>query len=496
MARLLQILAGLAVTAGATAGANAGPARFGGADDDNKQTVEVRLLKILKDRGVIKESEYDELIRVGAQMRAEDTITSAAIERELAELSEKVSLQSEAKRTAPDTKISYKHGSGLTVSQGDDFSMTIGGREQVRFSYISADGNTSAGQDDRASFDIRRARLYLKGNAIEKQLTYYLQIDFATDSGKLLRDAWLNYEFDRALQLRAGQMKRPFSRQNWTSAGDLQIVDRSSTVERFRSVAGDRDVGVLAWGTFEDDNMFEWYAGLYNGDGLNNGTPNAVNLGPASSGLNVANSSNNDSSGLEAVARLAFNPMGQVTYTESDLDLTETPKLGLAVQYDFNPEHRGNPLGLLGIPAGHLPSYDVHTFGGEIAFKYQGLFLTAELYHREISPTDRLDDLPGFHTVTEDGWFAQGGYFAGTEKGKGPEFALRYSQIDFDQDIFPASAAGGSTKIDDFTAAFNYFWAGHALKLQLAYTYRINRLHGMAADDEHQILQIQAQLKF
>lgn len=496
MPRLLQIFAAAAALSGVVTNIYAAPFVCG-SDDDTKETVENRLLKILRDRGVLKDSEYDELLKLGAAMRAEDTITSSAIEREIAELAAKVERQQggEAKKTTPDTKVAYKLGNGITVSQGDDFSMSIFGREQIRFSHIAADGRTSAGQEDRDSFDVRRARLFAKGYVLSKLLSYQIQFELAAAASPL-RDAYLNYEFEKWMQLRAGQMKRPFSRQNWTSAGDLQFPDRVSVVERFRSIAGDRDVGAMLWGTFEENSIFEWYFGLFNGDGSNSGTPNAVNLGPASTGLNAANASNNDSSGLETVARIVYNPFGQPSYSEGDLDLTDTPKVAFGLQYDFNPEHRGNPLGLTGIPGTHLPSYDVHTFGGDFTFKYQGLFFTTEAFHREINPTDRLNDLPAFRVSTEDGWFVQTGYFTGQEKGKGAEVALRYGQIDYDQNIFPATGLGGTTKTDDLTAAFNYYFAGHNVKLQIAYTYRTNNLRRIDANDEHQVFQVQAQVKF
>ena len=167
--------------------------------------------------------------------------------------------------------------------------MTIGGYMQIRFTYIDAAGATSQGQDDRASFDVRRARLDINGFAFTKDLEYKILYELATTPG--LRDAYLDYRIADELHVRAGQMKRPFSRQQWTSDMDLELPDRVSAVERFRSVVGDRDVGLLGWG-FIEKQLFEWYLGIYNGDGLNNGTPNIVNLGPNATGLNVANSSN------------------------------------------------------------------------------------------------------------------------------------------------------------------------------------------------------------
>ncbi len=495
-APLRPILAA-ALAALAAAGTAPSVRAHGAKDDERKPSVEVRLLRILKDRGVLSASEYEELIGLGDQMRREELLTSASFERELAALSERLEHRSAAQSQPAEVRLSYKHGDGVTVASGDRFAFTIGGREQIRFTYLAPDGKTSAGQDDRASFDIRRAKIYLKGFAVAKELTYQLTVDPTSVTGNTVRDAYLDFQIDPALHLRGGLQKRPFSRQNWTSSGDLQFVDRVSVVERFRGLGiGDRDVGAMAWGTLGANSLLEWYAGLFNGDGMNNGAPAAVGIGPNAGGLNVSNSSNNDSSGLEAIGRVVLNVNGAPGYSESDVAMSQDPRAAIALQYSFNPERRGNPLGIMGIPTGVLPTYDIHTFGADVAFKYEGLFFTSEAYYREIRPSGRLDDALVFNTATETGWFVQGGKFFAVDREKGPEVAIRYGQIDFDQNIAPAAPIGGTTKIDDLSAAFSYYFAGHALKLQLAYTYRVERLHGLGQHNEHQILQVQAQLKF
>ncbi|MBI3820644.1 MAG: hypothetical protein HY286_18300 [Planctomycetes bacterium] len=496
MSRLLPIFAVAAAAAGVTAHAFALPS----GDDDKNATVEVRLLKILKERGVIKENEYDELLKLGREIRAEESMTSAAIERELADLSEKMLRQADAKKADPETKVSYALGKGVTFSQGDAFSLNITAFLQPRFSFIAPKGPTKSGNDDRASFDLRRAEIVLSGNLLNKDLTYKLQFDPAPVAGSPLRDAFVNYRYIPELQIRAGQMRPNFSRQNFVGSDNLEVIERSSAIEVFRSVVGDRDNGVMLWGEL-DHELFEWYAGVFNGEGLNNGTTSAANIGPASSGLNVANASNNDSSGVNAKARIVFNPNGKPGYTEGDLELTDTPKVSFGVAYDHNPERRGNPIGIAtgvgGIPAGQLPNYDVDTWEGDFALKYRGLYISAEYFYREIAPTGNLQGFPGsFNTSTMTGGYAQAGYFMGEEKGKGAEVALRYSTIDWDQNIAPASVKGGVTKLDDYTAAFNYYWLGHSLKFQVAYTYRVEDIRGHNPAGIDQIFQAGLQLKF
>lgn len=470
-----------------------------GSDDDKNNTVETRLLKILKDRGVLSEKEFAELRDLGAQLRSEDLRTNAAVEKEIADLAESLRQQSqEAKKSSEDAvKFSYKQGKGVTFAYGENFAMTMGGAIQARFSGIQADGPTSAGQEDRASFDIRRLRIWWEGYTFTKDLEYKVQVDFAVNNS-ILRDAYINYRFAPEFQARLGQMKRPFSRQQWTSATQLEFVERASAVERFRSgQAGDRDVGAMLWGEANEKKL-EWYAGVYNGDGLNNGTPNPDNLGPASSGLNVANQSNNDSNGLEAVLRLVYNPFGPVGYSEGDLERSVEPKLGIGIQYAYNPERRGNPMlippGPGGIPAGELPQYIIQTAGFDMAFRYAGLFATGEYYWRSINPSGALADNPqSFGYSTESGYFGQVGYFFGEEKNKGLELAGRISVLNFDNEITLVDA---STGIHDYSAGATYYFAGHNVKVAMTYTYRANSYRGTKETEQDQIVQFQVQVKF
>ncbi|MBI3820643.1 MAG: hypothetical protein HY286_18295 [Planctomycetes bacterium] len=501
MPRVLQIFAAVAAVAGVASLTSANAVRNFGADDDkNKETVEVRLLKILKDRGVIKENEYEELLKLGKEMRTEDTLTSAAIEREITELRDNISQAVAAKKADPGVQVSYKMGDGVRFQQGDSLNMVISAYVQPRFTFVSPKGSTGTGNDDRASFEVRRTEMKFEGSIFDRDLTFKLQFDPAATAGTPLRDAYINYKFDPSFQVRAGQMRRAFTRQNFVGSCALQIIERSSATEVFRQVVGDRDDGVMFWGTFGDGQLFEWYGGAFNGEGLNSST-GATNIGSASSGLNVANSSNNDSSGVDLMGRIVFNPFGTPGYTEGDLDLTRDVKLAIGAGFDHNPERRGNPIGIAtgvgGIPAGQLPNYDIDTWEGDFSLKYQGLYISTEFFYREISPAGNLQGFPGsFNTSTMSGWYAQVGYFVSDTRGVGPEVALRYSTIDYDQNILPASVAGGDTKIDDYTAAFNYYFAGHSLKLQTAYTYRIEtlRMHNPQGIDH--IFQAGLQLQF
>src|SRR5262245_55671898 len=113
MARLLQMLPVAAVVAFAAVTVS-GRSFANGSDDDKKETVESRLLKILKDRGVLKEDEFNELTQLANKMRAEDSMTSVALEKELAELAARVERNAQDKKEGPpEVKVSYRPGKGL-----------------------------------------------------------------------------------------------------------------------------------------------------------------------------------------------------------------------------------------------------------------------------------------------------------------------------------------------------------------------------------------------
>lgn len=132
------------------------------------------------------------------------------------------------------------------------------------------------------TFDIRRARLDLKGD-LTGRLDYRLQAEFAGTSVKLL-DAAIGYSFDPALKMTAGQFKIPFSLENLTPSPKLETINRSQVVEalvaRGKDVIGNqngRDIGVQASGGFfqrEGAYLFDYAVGVFDGAGINTADTN------------------------------------------------------------------------------------------------------------------------------------------------------------------------------------------------------------------------------
>src|SRR5690606_30757323 len=141
--------------------------------------------------------------------------------------------------------------------------------------------------DDKGSFRIRRAKTKLDGWVYTPNLQYELQMSWADSSP--LEDANLNYDFPggkQAAMLKVGRFKVPFGRQELTSSGSQQFVDRSIVSNEF---AKGRDNGIQLWGT-PNGGVIDWRVGIFNGAGR------------------TATSNDNDS--YQYNARVAWQPFG------------------------------------------------------------------------------------------------------------------------------------------------------------------------------------------
>jgi phosphate-selective porin OprO and OprP len=454
------------------------------AQEGAPKTVDGKLLEILKRRGVIDEAEFAELKTLEA-----DLVRQADRESELnAKIDE---MTARLVQDAP--KTAYKPGAGFSWKTADGlFSLNIGGRMQVRFTYGIDDDN----DDDLQDFATQRVRLWLKGVAFDPKLTYEIQFDVngdlpkgsvspgtvATsggsdgnsdgniDTGSIstasasftgadrlveLKDAFLNYEISgKAFQLKGGQFKVPYSRHQLTSSGRQSFVDRTTTDPIF---APGRSKGAMFWGALggEKNDLFEYNAGAFNGEG--------------------ENLPNNDD-GLMWAGRVAVNPTGAVAYSESDLRPEEDRPfriaLGVNALYHQNDNRTAN-------------NDDAWSIGLDLTAMWCGFFFTGEFHHREVDPTGALTS-----DTDIDGWFAQLGYMIVPQTF---EIGFRVAEVDWD---YAGSPSGTSpTGQREWLGVLNYFWHDHNLKAQLDFGHVEARTFNANAEDEWR-LRVQVQLVF
>ncbi|HVT43770.1 MAG TPA: porin [Thermoanaerobaculia bacterium] len=307
----------------------------------------------------------------------------------------------------PAMKFGWKDGK--TSFETDNAQLNISNRIQIRFTQEDPEVG-----DSRGSFRIRRGKTKFDGWFYSRNLTYELQLNWP-DTANPLEDANLNYAHTKAFQIKVGQFKVPYGRQELTSSGSQQFVDRSIVSNEF---AKGRDAGVQLWGLLMNDRL-DWRAGIFNGNGRTR--------------------SANDNDEFQYNARVTFQPFGDLKYSESDFESKDRPLFAIAGQFEQNHLH--------GATTGN--DVDRRIFGGDIAFKYRGFSAFAEYHTRDNDPEAGLDS-------TSNGLAAQIGYFIVPAKF---ELAGRYAIID------PTDRTSGND-LTETGIAFNWFINKHNLKLQ------------------------------
>jgi phosphate-selective porin OprO/OprP len=315
------------------------------------------------------------------------------------------------------------------------------------------------------------------GYAFTQDLTYRVQVDLAkSGTAQMLDDAWINYRFTDAAQIQTGQFKMPFSREELTSDGALQFVDRASAVDVFKP---SYDIGAMLQGKTAGG-KFAYNAGLFNGTGQS--YPHTTNSGAWA-------------------ARVVFNPFGEMRYSEADLENTPSPLLSLGANYFANTLKRnGNATfldtttttppyagtgGWLGQAAANTAIFDntervdVGTYGFDAAFKWRGFSAQGEYFGGKAEGQTR-------GTVHSRGYYGQAGYFLLPKK---LEVAARYSSVDPNRE-----------KTQDLqvqvTGAVSYYFEGHNLKLQGDYTNIHTQLAAGKQPTNDKQVRVQAQLAF
>lgn len=204
------------------------------------------------------------LFALAAHAQSTDDILNILIQKELIAQKEADSLRAEA-AIAAQGNLSKIKAFPVNASK----RITLAGYTQVRYQALEETGKPDG-------FDIRRARLDIKGN-ISPYWGYRVQFDLA-GSPKLL-DAYVDLKLNDCLNLTIGQAKIPFSLENLASSTQLLLIDRSQVVEALTARGKDpvgnqngRDIGLLLGGTFMKLNsrpVVDYRLGVYNGAGIN-----------------------------------------------------------------------------------------------------------------------------------------------------------------------------------------------------------------------------------
>lgn len=312
-------------------------------------------------------------------------------------------------------------------SDDDEFKLTTNIQLQPQYQLLVMEG----GANNINTFQIRRGRLVFSGNAFGKPLTYRFQFEGvsgrisstrdgsavnAAMTGPNMREAYLNYKFADQFQIRAGQFKPMFNREELTSSTSLQFVDRSLLNE---VMTHGYDLGMMFHGAAYDQKL-EY--GLFV--------------------TNEGNNRNNFNFNNEVLVggRVNWNVLGQHGYSQSDVKNSEDHQLSTGVAFSVN-----KPVG--------AAEDTISNYTGDVGWKYRGFS-----FHGE-------GGLSIDHTASTKifGFLGQAGYFIVPEKF---EVAARGAGV--------IPTAAGLTNGYEIGGTLNYFIKGHNFKLQTDYGMLIN----------------------
>jgi phosphate-selective porin OprO/OprP len=331
---------------------------------------------------------------------------------------------------------------GKTRFTFDNFYMEMSSRIQPRWTQEMPDASiqlagTGAKGDSKGSFRIRRAKFKLEGWFYKPWLEFETQMNWPDVSGtppaRFVEDANIDWDPTKGkknFRVRFGQFKAAYGRQQITSSGAQQFVDRATTDDRYNP---GRETGLALWGTL-GGNKLDYRVMVSNGNGR---TQTA-----------------NDNAKYLWSARVMWQPnnatrMNQwasgVLLTEGDLDSTDKPLFAVAANVLDNDRFNATT-------ATDLKDFQ---WSGDYIFKYRGFGSVGEYHHRRSTPETGA-------RFNDKGLLLQASYAIKAPK-RGPaafwEVAGRYVKID------PSSLRSGDDR-EEIGVALNYYYNRHNLKVQ------------------------------
>jgi phosphate-selective porin OprO and OprP len=329
-------------------------------------------------------------------------------------------------------------------SEAAQFQSRFRFRMQNRFTYETEDTEDLSAR--QADFSVRRFRLRMDGNVLDKRLMYKIQLSFTrgdmdwdrTQYPNIMRDAAVGWKLTDATTLWYGQTKLPGNRQRVISSGAQQFVDRSLLNATFNI---DRDLGFQVYHRMFDERPLWLKFAVSNGDGR---------------------ATENRDNGLAYTFRTEWLPLGtfkkEGDYFEADLARELTPKLSLGAVYSVN-KNASRPGGQLGTQFPTGVARDLETWFVDKIFKYRGFSWQSEYARRW---TDQ--PLVGASAVVYKGEAinTQMGYLFENNL----ELGARYTQLWADR-----ATQARENERKQYTAVVSRYFNGHVMKLQSDITY-------------------------
>lgn len=270
-----------------------------------------------------------------AKSQTTNDILNILVQKNLVSQNDADSIRAEAAIAAQTDLAKVK---SFAVNSGK--KIQIAGYTQIRYQALEETGKIDG-------FDIRRARLDVKGN-ISPFWGYRVQFDLA-GSPKLI-DAYAELKLNDQFNFTIGQAKIPLSLENLTSSNKLELIDRSQAVEalvaRGKDVGGNqngRDIGIQLGGTIlkiKDHPIIDYRLGIYNGNGINVADNNEKKdfasrlIAHPIAGLDISAALYNGSRFVPEVKEVKTN--GVVTTHYAAAKSVSRDRYGVDISYDLN----------------------------------------------------------------------------------------------------------------------------------------------------------------
>src|SRR5256712_12009135 len=379
-------------------------------------------LNLLLKKGVITQQEYDQALNEAGQAEEKPKATPPAKD-------------ADGDNTVDLGKgIKFGYDRGLYTQFKDKFQLKIRIRLQFRFTdsafnnaygsigdkknypIISSPGiNPRQFKEDISEFDVRRARLVFEGFAFNPETTYFVQFrndtngtttqPTTTRSTTQLYDAYIDLKQIPWANLKVGQYRTHFGRQEFVSSALLQFVDRGFVAEAFVPNTIDRRDQGITIHSDEKKYPINYAFGVFNGVGIN-----LTRLG-----LTTPANANE----LMYVGRITSDLLGKPGYPEGDLAYSQTPQVAIGASYGYSARLQTTATGPGGSPQistaiaslgnGRLLDQgivDIGTTGVDFVFKYRGFSLQGEGFVRNVNTHD-----PSKQIGNATGYYVQAGYF-------------------------------------------------------------------------------------
>jgi len=361
--------------------------------------------------------------------------------------------QAEALAKLPAIEAGYEDGFYLR-SKDKPYSLNVNALGQFRYTFFKPNGGNS-----NQTFDVALGRLALSGIMLDKNLSYFLQLQGSTlgDNNNItMLDWWMKYNFAPELQVQAGRFVLPYSRQFYTPPAFLMFTDLSQADYAFnlpRSIGGHVS-GKIGPVTYD--------AAMLN-------STRALD----------ASGQQNFGSNIGALGRLEVDILKPYGYYEtSPKPVTEAQlSVGLAAAY--------NPVDATSSFQNLVRKDSTTNVTLDMGYRWDRLSFQSAGYYRRDSYTT-----PGLGNGNDWGYYSQAGFYVIPSK---LEVAGNISGVSFDKLNVP----GVFRKTTAYTLGMNYYLHGHNLKLQMDYSYLNNssfRGQPTAPDDNR--VRLQAQFLF